>query len=151
MLLAQLALLLGLFVLIQIQAISYAFSVLGLSPRAALFALLVSLIGSYINVPLYTVQSGPGSGTPTASNFGVINRIPFEYSGPKTTIAVNVGGAIVPIIISAYALANTPAAFLPSLLGTVIVALIPPMAAALVALFLGKALRLEGACMSSRM
>ena len=52
MLLIQFALLFGLFVLIQIQAISYAFSVLGLSPRAALFALLVSLVGSCINIPL---------------------------------------------------------------------------------------------------
>jgi uncharacterized membrane protein len=150
--------LIGLFVLIQIQAIGSVFSILGLSPRAALFALLVSLIGSYINIPLYTVQSGPAPAMPTANN-----RIPFEYSGPKTTVAINVGGAIVPIIISAYALANAPAAFLPSLLGTVIVALvthhfayplqgvgialplfIPPLAAALVALFLGKALGLEG-------
>jgi uncharacterized membrane protein len=163
MLLAQLALLFGLFVLIQIQVISYAFSVLGLSPRAALFALLVSLIGSYINIPLYTVQSGPAPAMPTANNLGVSSRIPFEYSRPKTTVAINVGGAIVPIIISAYAMANAPAAVLPSLLGAVIVALvthhfayplrgvgiavplfIPPLAAALVALFFGKALRLEG-------
>jgi uncharacterized membrane protein len=153
-----LALLIGLFVLIQIQAIGSVFSILGLSPRAALFALLVSLIGSYINIPLYTVRSGPAPAMPTANNL-----IPFEYSGPKTTVAINVGGAIVPIIISAYALINAPAAFLPSLLGTVIVALvthhfayplpgvgialpqfIPPLAAALVALFLGKALRLQG-------
>jgi uncharacterized membrane protein len=43
-----LALLIGLFVLIQIQAIGSVFSILGLSPRAALFALLASLIGSGI-------------------------------------------------------------------------------------------------------
>jgi len=51
-------LLLGLFVLIELEVISYAFLVLGLSPRLALVALLVSFIGSYINIPLYTVQPG---------------------------------------------------------------------------------------------
>jgi uncharacterized membrane protein len=45
-------LLLGLFVLIELEVISYAFLVLGLPPRLALVALLVSFIGSYINIPL---------------------------------------------------------------------------------------------------
>jgi uncharacterized membrane protein len=48
-----------LFFFIQLNLISYAFMVLGLPPRLALFALLASLVGSYVNLPLYTVSSGP--------------------------------------------------------------------------------------------
>jgi uncharacterized membrane protein len=153
--------LLGLFLLIQLEVISYAFLVLGMSPRLALLALLVSLIGSYINIPLYTVEPGPSPSVATASNFGVVYGIPFEF-GRGTTVAVNVGGALVPTFISAYALLRTPAAIVPSIIGTAIVAMIshhfayplkgvgiaiplfiPPLAAALVALLLGRAIRVS--------
>ena len=41
-----------LFVIIPIQAVRIAFEKLGLSPAAAFFVLLASLIGSFINIPL---------------------------------------------------------------------------------------------------
>ena len=77
-----------------------------------------------------------------------------------TTVAKNVGGAVVPLLIAAYALLLAPAALLPSVLGTAIVAmvthhfafqlpgigialpmLVPPLVAALVALLLGWLMR----------
>jgi uncharacterized membrane protein len=152
-------LLLGLFVLIELEVISYAFLVLGLPPRLALVALLVSFIGSYINIPLYTVEPGAAPSAATVSNFGVIYGIPFEY-GRGTIVAVNVGGALVPAFISAYALLKTPTAIVPSIIGMAIVAVIthhfaypvrglgiavplfiPPLVAALVAIFLGRTMR----------
>src|SRR5260370_29229157 len=81
-----LALLAGLFILIQFELISYAFQVLGLSPRGALLVLLASLIGSYINIPLYTIGSGPIPTATTASNFGMIYSVPIQYAGSSTTI-----------------------------------------------------------------
>ena len=45
-------LLLFLVVLIEIQVLQYAYSKLGLSSGAALLLLLVSLIGSYFNIPI---------------------------------------------------------------------------------------------------
>jgi uncharacterized membrane protein len=155
-----LAFLAALFVLIQINVISYAFSVLGLSPRAAVLALFASLIGSYINIPLYTVESGPLPDTPTVSESGVLYEVPVQYSGTGTIVAINVGGALVPLLIAGYALLRKPAALLPSIIGTAIVALvahsfayplrgigialpvfIPPLAAAIAALFLSNAMR----------
>ena len=65
------ALLAGLFILIELEVISYAFLVLGLSPRAAILALFASLIGSYINIPLYTVPSDAISTATTVNNFGI--------------------------------------------------------------------------------
>ncbi len=156
-------LLLGLFVLIELEVISYAFLVLGLSPRLALAALLVSFIGSYINIPLYTVEPGAAPSAASVNNFGVFYDIPSKF-GRGTTVAVNVGGALVPIFISVYALLKTPAAIVPSIVGTAIVAVIthhfayplrglgialplfiPPLAAALVALLLGKTMRVSRA------
>jgi uncharacterized membrane protein len=156
-------LLLGLFVLIELEVISYAFLVLGLPPRLALVALLVSFIGSYINIPLYTVEPGTAPSAATVSNFGVIYGIPFQY-GRGTIVAVNVGGALVPAFISAYALLKTPSAIVPSIIGMAIVAgithhfaypvrglgiavplFIPPLVAALIAIFLGRTMRVSRA------
>jgi uncharacterized membrane protein len=98
--------------------------ILGLKPRTALWALLASLIGSYVDILLCTVKSGPVPHEAMVNNFGVIYAIPTEYAGASTTVAINVGGALVPVLISASALFGTPSALLPSALGTAIVALV---------------------------
>jgi len=155
-----LALLGGLLLLIEIEIFSRAFMILGLSPRGALVALLTSLLGSYINVPLYTVSSGPVPMRETVNDFGFTYSIPMEYAGTRTTIAINVGGAIVPIVISAYALIKTPESILPTIVGTAAVAavahhfaqpvagmgiavpiFIPPLVAALLAIFIARIMR----------
>lgn len=149
-----------LFIIIQINLISYAFVVLGLSPRIALLALLASLIGSYMNIPLFTVEAGPRPAAATVDNYGVIYTIPYEYVSHKTEVAVNIGGAVVPLAIAGYALVHSPQAFLPAILGTIVVAavthyfaypvqglgiavptFIPPLAAVLIGLLLGRAMR----------
>src|SRR6266481_4422624 len=119
-----LAMLAALLLYIELSLISRAFVVLGLSPRTALSVLFISLIGSYANIPLYTVPAGPELSTESVNNFGVIYTIPREYGGAGTTVAINVGGAIVPIAVAAYALAHSPAAILPAVAATTIVALV---------------------------
>jgi len=152
----------SLFVLLEINVISYAFMILGLSPRVALLALFASLIGSYVNIPLYTVESGPIATQTVVNNFGVLYTVPLQYASSTTTVAINVGGALVPLLIAGYALYRRPDALLPSILGTAIVAFvahefayeikgmgialplfIPPLAAASVALLLSNALQVR--------
>jgi uncharacterized membrane protein len=152
----------GLFVLLEINVISYAFMILGLSPRVALLALFASLIGSYVNIPLHSVESGPIATQTVVNNFGVLYTVPLQYASSATTVAINVGGALVPLLIAGYALYRRPDALLPSILGTAIVAFvahefayevkgmgialplfIPPLAAASVALLLSNALRVR--------
>jgi uncharacterized membrane protein len=154
-----LGLLLILLIWFQVSLVR-VFVILGLRPSVAILVLFASLIGSYVNIPLYTVESGPRPVEATADNFGVIYEIPFEYGIPRTTIAINVGGAIIPLLISAYVLLKTPAGVLPSMVGTAIVALVAhqfayplrglgiaipifvgPLTAALVALLLGRLMR----------
>src|SRR5580658_8435601 len=45
------------FGLLELGAINYAFNALGLPPHAAFWALIVSLLGSYINIPISRIES----------------------------------------------------------------------------------------------
>src|SRR5579875_1108710 len=118
------ALLAGLFVMLEIGLINYAFGALGLPPELALIALMTSLIGSYINIPIAEIESGEPYLAEIVSAFGIRYRVPLRYARGATTLAINVGGAIVPILISIYVLSHQPAAILPGSLTAVVVALV---------------------------
>jgi uncharacterized membrane protein len=75
---------------------------LGVSPGAALFLLFGSLIGSYFNIPITmlsgaTVQSGQ-----VVDFYGMQYVVPYVTQWPGTVLAVNVGGAVIPTLMSAY-------------------------------------------------
>jgi uncharacterized membrane protein len=144
------------FILLEIHVINYAFVSLGLPPEFAFTALLVSLIGSYINIPITRVARGQPHPAGVVRSFGIRYRVPTRYVTDSTIIAVNVGGAIVPVLISIYLLMQMPAIVVPALIGVVIVTaivhrfampvpgmgiatpmLIPPIVAALCGYFLG--------------
>jgi uncharacterized membrane protein len=144
------------FILLEIHVINYAFVALGLPPEMAFTALLVSLIGSYINIPITRVASGQPHQAEVVRSFGIRYRVPTRYVTDSTIVAVNVGGAIVPVSISAYLLMQMPSIFVPALIGVAIVTaivhrfaipvpgmgiatpmLIPPIVAAACGYFLG--------------
>ena len=110
-----------LFAMLEIGAIDYAFNALGLPPHAAFWALMVSLLGSYINIPITRIEGGDGEPPPAdvVSYFGVRYRVPAHLASTRSTvIAINVGGAIVPLCICAWILAADPAVFVRAMLGT---------------------------------
>jgi uncharacterized membrane protein len=117
-------LLAGIFVMLEIGVIDYAFGAIGLPPQLALLALMASLIGSYINIPIAQIDSGEPHLVEIVSSFGVRYRVPLRYARGATTLAVNVGGALVPMLISIYVLSRQPAAIVPSALGAFVVALV---------------------------
>jgi uncharacterized membrane protein len=93
----------GLIILIQLRILRYAYMRLGVGPGAALALLFGSLIGSYFNIPI-TVLPGP---PPVQSGeivefFGMRYVVPVVVSWPGTVLAVNVGGAVIPTIMSTY-------------------------------------------------
>lgn len=98
-------LLLGLFVLIQIGVISVAFTKLGLSAAQVFWVLIGTLLGSMINIPVHR-RIGPFSagGSHTAKLGGLWrhHRQMIPSSRGVQTVAVNVGGCIVPGILSIY-------------------------------------------------
>jgi uncharacterized membrane protein len=110
--------------LVWIGVINGVFQAIGLPPDLAFLALLVSLLGSYINIPLTRVESGELHSTEIVTSFGVRYRIPIRYADRSTVIAVNVGGAIVPVAISAYVLTLWPAMLWHAAIGVAIVSLV---------------------------
>jgi len=113
-----------LFAFVEIGIIHYAFEALGLPPELAFMALFASLAGSYINIPVARIEGGVPHDTEVVNFFGVRYRVPARYAGATTTLAVNVGGAVVPVLISIYVLAHQMSAILPSAFGVAIVALV---------------------------
>ena len=79
---------------------------LGLPPEEVGTFLLLSLLGSFINVPLTQVESRvPIYRMREVRFFGVNWRVPrLEMGVRRTLISINVGGALLPIIVSLYLL-----------------------------------------------
>jgi uncharacterized membrane protein len=109
---------------IWVGIISNVFQALGLPPNLAFLALLMSFLGSYINIPLTKIECGATRLPTVVEHFGSRYRIPMRYQTGKTTIAVNVGGAIVPSLISLYVLSHFPQVMFSALIGTIIVAMV---------------------------
>jgi uncharacterized membrane protein len=91
-----------LIILIQLRILRYAYMRLGVGPGAALLLLFGSLVGSYFNIPISvlpgkTVQTGE-----VVDFFGMRYVVPLVTSYPGTVIAVNVGGAVIPTLMSIY-------------------------------------------------
>jgi uncharacterized membrane protein len=96
-----------LIVLIQVGALHYAYLRLGVSSRVALLLLLASLFGSYLNIPVaeFSDQQQILSGQ-AVDFFGMRYSAPVVVDWPGTIIAVNVGGALIPTLMSLYLLAR---------------------------------------------
>lgn len=93
---------------VQIGALVIAFDKLGLSAESAFMLLLVSLIGSMINLPLFRVKAERGSLDQAPARLqGLLRHAMREFKG-TTLIAVNVGGGLIPIAFSAYLLHHHP-------------------------------------------
>ena len=98
--------LLGLFILIQLGALRYAYMRLGLGSGAALALLVASLIGSYFNIPIAELPEQEIISGREITYFGMHYVVPTVVDWPGTVIAVNVGGALIPGLMSLYLLAR---------------------------------------------
>src|SRR5262245_40861632 len=96
--------LLGGMVLIQLRVLQYAYTKLGLSSGAALLLLLASLIGSYFNIPITELPEREVRSGQVIDFFGMRYIVPLVTDWPRTVIAVNVGGAVIPSLLSLYLL-----------------------------------------------
>src|SRR3954464_2666819 len=100
-------LLILLIVLIQVGALRYAYLRLGVSSRVAVLLLLASLFGSYLNIPLAEL---PDQQQLLAGQeiyfYGMRYPVPVGVDWPGTIIAINVGGALIPALMSLYLLAK---------------------------------------------
>jgi len=147
-------------ILLFLDIVGVAFKTLFPTLGAAGVFLLLgsSLIGSYVNIPVRRVMSRhPIVKVRYINVFGVTYHVPIiEHGAGTTLIAVNLGGAVVPTLVSIYTLTRYPSSIPYALAATVFVAavtklvsrpvlgvgivapsLVPPLNAALVATLMG--------------
>jgi len=101
-LLAFLLLLGVLLVLLRWGLVRYAYERLGLSRRAAMLLLLAALLGSGINIPLMRFPTQRVVEPAVVDFFGMQYVIPQIVERGGTVLAVNVGGAIIPVVFALY-------------------------------------------------
>ncbi len=150
------AILLALLLLLQIGVLSHVYSALGLDSRVVTLVLFGSLLGSYINLPLVRLPEERVVSREVVEIFGVPFLAPITVDWPGTILAINVGGAVIPIMLSFYllvryqlwgsgAIAVAIVAFIVHRMATPIPGvgisvptILPPLLAALVALILSR-------------
>ena len=100
--------LVGLLVMLQLQLFSIAFERLGLSQESAFALLLTSLLGSAINLPLFTIRAQPPPAESLPSPLRRMLHLPSLPFTGVTVIALNVGGCLIPVGFSIYLLRIHP-------------------------------------------
>jgi uncharacterized membrane protein len=109
--------------LVVLGALRHAYVSLGVSPRAAMLLLLATLVGSYFNVPIAVLPPEALQSDTVIDFFGMQYAVPLVENLPGTVIAVNVGGAVIPTIMSVYLLV-TRQLWVTGTIATVVVALV---------------------------
>jgi uncharacterized membrane protein len=111
------------FVLLLLGVLRSAYIHLGVSSSTAMLLLFASLIGSYFNIPIAELPPEHVMSDEVRDYFGMHYVIPHVENWPGTVIAVNVGGAVIPTIMSFYLLIKRRL-WLNGLIATAIVALV---------------------------
>lgn len=88
--------------LIELGILQYAYQKMGIDRRYVFGLLLLSLLGSYVNIPVGKLPAERFLSNQQISFFGMRHVIPFVKEWPRTVIAINVGGAVLPVLVSAY-------------------------------------------------
>jgi uncharacterized membrane protein len=91
-----------LLALVQLGIIEYAYAKIGIQPRYIFLFLILSLLGSYVNIPVAEVPAKNIVESEVVSDYGVQYVVPDVHELPRTIIAINVGGALIPTVLSIY-------------------------------------------------
>lgn len=114
--------------LVQVGLVTIAFDKLGLTRDAAFLMLALTLGGSLINVPVFTIRADVPPPPPPPHP---PSQWPVQWPFPKlppfdgtVTINVNLGGALVPVAFSLYLFLHVPLGMLEVLAGVTAVTLV---------------------------
>ena len=105
-----------LLAVIQVGAFTIAFYKLGLSQDSAILLLVCSLLGSVINLPLFSIEANASQAVPLPFYLRVLLRVPPKPFAGKTLIAANVGGCVIPVSFSFYLLFSADLPFITSII-----------------------------------
>ena len=145
-----------LILLVEIGLLRYAYERIGVGRRHMFALLALSFFGSYVNIPLYRLSPHPVVSGAQVSIGGMSYVIPQVTGWAGTVIAINLGGAIIPICLSAYLVVKN-GLYVRGLIGVAVLAfcvnrmaypvmgvgiavpvLVPPVVAAVVGLLLSR-------------
>ena len=99
------SILVGFFVIVLIlRSVRYAYESLGASSNTAIFLLIATLIGSMFSISITELPLERVVSHDAVDFFGMRYAVPGVSHGKGTTLAVNVGGAIIPTLVSFYLL-----------------------------------------------
>jgi uncharacterized membrane protein len=112
-----------LITLIEIGILRYAYEKMGINRRYIFILLFLSLLGSYVNIPVAELPAERVLSRQEVTFFGMRYIIPMVQEWPRTVIAVNVGGAVIPVILSLYLMVKNRI-YSRGLLGIVVVSII---------------------------
>lgn len=101
-LLALFALFVVVLTLVEIGILRYAYERMGVPPRYVLTILLLSLLGSAINIPVARFPPEAIVSGRVIDFYGVQYVVPVVRHSPGTILAINVGGALIPVLLSLY-------------------------------------------------
>jgi uncharacterized membrane protein len=99
-LLLLLALLIGLSLLAVLKVLRFAYSQLGIAPQYFFTWLFLSLLGSSINIPVMRIGNEHVLSERIVNFFGMEYVVPTVTHWPATVVAINVGGALIPAVLS---------------------------------------------------
>src|SRR6516225_3917280 len=118
------AILIGFFFIVLIlRSVRYAYESLGVSSNAAMFLLFATLIGSIFNIPIAELPPERVVSDQIIDFFGMRYVVPLVSDWGGTVVAVNVGGAVIPTMMSIYLLIKREL-WAKGLVATAIVALV---------------------------
>lgn len=83
-----------------VEALAYAYQRIGISEGLMFALLLASLLGGAINIPVARLRGHASASNAEMSIFGARYRVPIVAPETRSTLAVNVGGALIPTGVS---------------------------------------------------
>ncbi len=101
-LLILLGVLVALAFLAVLRVLQFAYAQLGIAPRTFFTWLFLSLAGSYVNLPILRLSPEQMTRLYEVPFYGVPYVIPSVETSPGPILAINVGGAIIPILLSLF-------------------------------------------------
>ncbi len=90
--------------LVEIKVITYAYEKMGIHHRYVFAILLLSLLGSGVNIPIAELPGKDMVVHKVVDFFGVEYVVPTVEHEGRTVLAINLGGAVIPLLLSIYLL-----------------------------------------------
>ncbi len=97
-------LLVAVFIFIEIGLIQVAYERLGISHRVVSILMLAMILGSYVNLPIAEIPAQRIVEDQIVRFWGIPYVVPHIIYRDRTVIAINLGGALIPVLVCIYLL-----------------------------------------------